>query len=359
MEFPLISVVLPIYKVEAYLDKCIESLLDQTYSNMEIILVDDGSPDNCPQICDKYADLDERFKVLHKKNGGLISAWSAGVSAASSEYIVFVDPDDWISPRYLEIMVNALVQTDAEVVVGSMVKVWASKQTFCKISVPYGFYDSERMQNELYPVFLNAGDFELRGISTSRCAKIIKKELLCNNLKYLDASVTFSEDLSIIFPVILDAKSLYLVDDPACVYYYRYNPNSMLNAYDKKRLLSINYIHSTLIKICKEKNHSEMIAQVYADFLAASVQAFKNELINPDGLRVARKNIAVIAENQMLKDAIQMTEWKHYRKLNVLIIYCLKQYNWFHRWITTSALKCLKIIAIEYKAYMSTKFIDG
>ena len=98
----LISVIVPIYNVEKYLDKCIESIVNQTYKNLEIILVDDESPDNCPEICDKWAERDSRIKVIHKENGGAGSARNAGIEASSGEWIGFVDGDDWIEPNMYE-----------------------------------------------------------------------------------------------------------------------------------------------------------------------------------------------------------------------------------------------------------------
>lgn len=102
----LVSVIVPIYKVEAYIDKCIRSILKQTYKNYEVILVDDGSPDKCPDICDKYACEYDNIRVLHKKNGGLSDARNAGVSIARGEYVTFVDSDDYIADDYIETLVS-------------------------------------------------------------------------------------------------------------------------------------------------------------------------------------------------------------------------------------------------------------
>ena len=93
---PLISVIIPVYNVERYLDECIKSIVNQTYENLEIILVDDGSPDNCPRMCDDWAKKDERIRVIHKENGGLASARNAGMNICTGEYISFVDSDDWM-----------------------------------------------------------------------------------------------------------------------------------------------------------------------------------------------------------------------------------------------------------------------
>lgn len=109
---PLISVIVPIYKVEPYLRRCVDSILSQTYTNLEIILVDDGSPDNCPAICDEYAKADKRVRVIHKKNGGVSDARNIGISAASGEYLMFVDSDDWLELDYIQSMSNSVLGFD-------------------------------------------------------------------------------------------------------------------------------------------------------------------------------------------------------------------------------------------------------
>lgn len=111
----LISVIVPIYKVEAYLDECVQSIVDQTYPHLEIILVDDGSPDSCGSMCDEWAKRDARIKVIHKPNGGLSDARNAGLEIASGDYIAFVDSDDWIEPGMYEKMLSALVKEEADI----------------------------------------------------------------------------------------------------------------------------------------------------------------------------------------------------------------------------------------------------
>lgn len=112
----LISVIVPIYMIEQYLGVCIESILNQTYKNLEIILVDDGSKDLCPEICDLYAKKDSRIKVIHKDNGGLVSARKAGIQIASGQYIGYVDGDDWIEKEFYESMYCAIKASEADMV---------------------------------------------------------------------------------------------------------------------------------------------------------------------------------------------------------------------------------------------------
>ena len=111
----LISIIIPMYKVEKYLEKCIQSVVDQTYENLEIILVDDGSPDRCPEICDEWAKKDERIKVIHKENGGISDARNAGLAAATGAYIGFVDSDDYIETNMYEILFEALKKENAAI----------------------------------------------------------------------------------------------------------------------------------------------------------------------------------------------------------------------------------------------------
>lgn len=124
MDHPLISVIVPVYKVEPYLDRCVRSIVNQTYRNLEIILVDDGSPDNCPAMCDAWAEKDSRVKVIHKENGGLSDARNAGLAAAAGEYIGFVDSDDWVSPDMYWLLYETMVEHDSDISACGVEMVW-------------------------------------------------------------------------------------------------------------------------------------------------------------------------------------------------------------------------------------------
>ncbi len=134
---PLVSIVIPIYKTQAFLGQCIESVLSQTYHNLEIILVDDGSPDQCPQLCDCYAAQDNRIKVIHKENGGLSSAREAGIRNANGDYIVVVDSDDWLEPNTVAECVEIALRNDADCVMFGYVREYPKK------SIPAYLFDSD------------------------------------------------------------------------------------------------------------------------------------------------------------------------------------------------------------------------
>lgn len=115
MKESLVSVIIPVYKVEKYLNKCVDSVLNQTYKNLEIILVDDGSPDGCPKMCDEFADKDKRIKVIHKKNGGLSDARNAGIETATGKYLTFIDSDDFIINTMIEEMYSVMTKHDCDI----------------------------------------------------------------------------------------------------------------------------------------------------------------------------------------------------------------------------------------------------
>ena len=112
MNHPLVSVIVPVYRVENYLRTCIDSILAQTYSDLEVILVDDGSPDGCPAICDEYAKQDARVRVIHQKNAGLSAARNAGLDLCQGEYITFIDSDDFVHPRFVELLLKCLPERE-------------------------------------------------------------------------------------------------------------------------------------------------------------------------------------------------------------------------------------------------------
>ena len=143
-----ISVIVPIFRIEKYLPKCIDSLLNQTFSDFELILVDDGSPDNCPKICDDYAKTDSRIKVIHKKNGGLVSARKEGLKNAAGTYITFVDGDDWVDEFYLDILFNLAELNDADLVVTGHFREFNGKIETIKPKM-VGVYDEKELKSKI------------------------------------------------------------------------------------------------------------------------------------------------------------------------------------------------------------------
>ena len=177
MNRPLISIVVPIYQIDRYIGICIESLLNQTYENLEIILVDDGSPDRCPEICDLYASKDSRIKVIHKANGGLVSARKAGLLSATGKYVGYVDGDDWVGAGFVESLYTAISTADADIAAGGFSRDLFARTAHFTDKMPCGVYEGERL-DDLRCKMISLGDFFRIGVSTYVWNKLFKRELL-------------------------------------------------------------------------------------------------------------------------------------------------------------------------------------
>lgn len=228
-----ISVVIPIYKVELYIRECIDSVLRQSYKNIEIILVDDGSPDACPQICDEYALLDDRIKVIHKKNGGLSDARNQGLKMASGEYVIFLDSDDfWIGDSALEEIVN-LLNFNPDIVYFDRITYYENGS----IVKPIGFTLSEinhKDKNIALSELISHGKFIV-----SACNKCVKRDILEKNKIWFTTGL-YSEDIDWNFAVTLVANKLFAIDTP--IYGYRRRENSISSSIGKKNIQDLLFI---------------------------------------------------------------------------------------------------------------------
>ena len=180
MDQPLVSIIVPIYMIDRYLGICVESLLNQTYQNLEIILVDDGSKDRCPEICDLYASKDSRLKVVHKENGGLVSARKAGLEVSTGGLITYVDGDDWVGPDYIEKQVAAYLETGADMVCAAQTRVIFDRAVELCNSIPTGVYEGDALF-ELQKEMLSRGTFYRPGITTYVWNKLFRRSFIIDN----------------------------------------------------------------------------------------------------------------------------------------------------------------------------------
>lgn len=220
---PRFSIVIPIYKVEDFLHKCVDSLLSQDYSNMEIILVDDGSPDRCPQICDDYAKQDNRIKVVHKVNGGLVSARQAGCEVADGDYIIAVDGDDWVADNYFETLDKIVDNYYPDIICFGAFYAYDGKYEEHKYSLKSGIYSKEEIETVVFPFLIE--DSNCRYFTPSIWSKAIRKEIYINSQMSVNPRIKIGEDHAVSKPAIYEANSMYISEE--CLYYYRINPLSM------------------------------------------------------------------------------------------------------------------------------------
>jgi glycosyltransferase involved in cell wall biosynthesis len=276
---PFLSIIVPIYKVEMYLRECIDSILSQKFIDFELILVNDGSPDKCPHICDSYAEKDKRVKVIHKENGGLVSARKAGLSIASGNYVGFVDSDDWIKPEMYSVMCATAEKYAADIVICDILKSYPDKEVRQEQIIRPGLYDKEDMMKNIYPIMLYTGEFYRFGLHPSVSNKIFRRELLKNNLYNVNDSIKLGEDVACTIPCLLDAKRVYVLEDHF-VYHYRQLDLSMTNSYDTDFLEKILVLNDHLKHLIEEKNTlvPSLIEQVYYYLNYLIIATVNNEL---------------------------------------------------------------------------------
>lgn len=357
MQGKYISIIIPVYNGEKYLDYCIESVLAQTYMNYELVLVDDGSKDSSGEKCDIWEKKDKRIKVVHKENGGLVSAWSIGVSVAKYEWIVFLDSDDWLEYKHLEMIIKEQEKNNTDMVVMRMKQMYPEYFVYLDFVVTPGNYREEKLEEIIYPVMLNAGGFEKRGIPISRCSKLIKKSLILQNMKYCDLSVTYEEDLSIMFPIMLDINSVSLICAENASYCYRVVEDSMLHGYDKNMQRSIQLVYKNIFKACLDKKKQNFFPQIYAEYLTAMVRSYTNELQNPEGFRKIKKNIKGISEDVMLQNVIKQVDWSSYPLKFKVVIMTLSKFNWFNANIITRLLMLIRLLEKKIRIYRTNEGI--
>lgn len=210
----------------------LDSLTAQTLENMEIVVVDDGSPDVCPAICDEYAARDARVKVLHKENGGLLSARKAGLAASIGDYIGFVDGDDWVEPDTFLNMYNAVREYSPDMVLSEFLCDHGDRAEPSEQCFEESFYDRVRLEKEIFPVMLFDGKFYDFGIKPSCWSKLVRRDIIEKNLMTVDERIRMGEDAAFIYPCLLDSQSAVCIKNPT--YHYRITGQSMSTAYDEK-----------------------------------------------------------------------------------------------------------------------------
>ncbi|WP_291093669.1 glycosyltransferase family 2 protein [Empedobacter sp. UBA6745] len=296
---PLFSIIIPVYKVENYLHKCVNSVLSQNYEDYEIILVNDGSPDNCPQICDQFAANDSRIKVIHKANGGLSDARNVGVEQANGEYILFLDSDDYWEGNYaLSSLAETIVNNKKDIIL-------------------YGTKDVNLVNNT---TFLSRGNYQLEEIRINKVSAIkslintnnfpgsawvlaIKKELLIsNNIKFKTGIK--AEDIDWLLNVFYNVDSIDAINTPFYMY-IKNRPGSITNTSDEKSIIDILYSVSKWKNILEADNseiNKYLLSYLASQYITSYIIFSKLKNPNPE-LYIKIKNEASILTYALGKKA--------------------------------------------------------
>lgn len=212
------SVIIPVYNIENFLCQCLDSVLAQTFTDLEIILVNDGSTDNCPAICDNYAASDSRIQVIHKKNGGSCSARKAGAKIATADYVACVDGDDWIELDYFKRFASVVERYLPDIVCcGIIAQSRNFNKRYQKLKEQYGYYNKKDITEMIFPNLISFNG----GIG----GKVFKRHAFLDVQLGVDERIKIGEDACVVIPCIYKAESMYILEE--CLYNYRYNPSSM------------------------------------------------------------------------------------------------------------------------------------
>lgn len=260
---PTISVIVPVYKVEAYLDRCVKSILAQTYTDFELILVDDGSPDNCPAMCDAWAEKDSRIVVIHQANGGLSAARNAGIDWAfahsDSEWLTFIDSDDWVHSEYLAVLYQAVTTNGTELSACEANRV--TEEVLFPIAFPIKskVMESEFAYSHRYGMLLIA------------CAKLYRKPLW-NGVRFPVGKL--HEDAFTVYKILFDAQRVAICDTP--LYYYYQNLSGIMNSPWTPKRLDEMAAHEEQIEYMKKNGYLAALKtekQAYCRVLARHIVA--------------------------------------------------------------------------------------
>lgn len=240
---PLFSVIIPVYGVEAFLPQAIESVLAQSVSDWEMILVDDGSKDGCGAICDEYAARDSRIRVIHKENGGLVSARQAGANASRGRYILNVDGDDYVDSTLLEAVQRAVNEAEPDIIAFNAVRVSETGELLDMLcnGLPSGMYQGEKLKALRNILLFDAQEKSLNCYHSALLyaiwAKAIKRELYIPLQNQVPQSIRCGEDVAVTVPAVCKCNTLLLIDE--CGYRYRIRRESMVNAFHPNELQSL------------------------------------------------------------------------------------------------------------------------
>ena len=241
---PLVSIIIPVYNSEAFLKKCIQSAIFQSYKNIEIILINDGSIDLSGEICDYFSSIDSRVITIHKNNGGLVSSRKTGLKASTGEYVLYIDGDDWIELDLIENYINQVIKHNADVVVSSHIVNLEGREDVLMNNFPSGVYDKDKLRSIIYPKMLYTGKFSQFGIFSYAWGKLYKKEILLEHQLKINETITIGEDALCLYPTLLDTNILVIMEQPG--YHYRQRADSLIKTLRKIDIPKMQTVYDDL-----------------------------------------------------------------------------------------------------------------
>ena len=333
----LISIIIPVYNTEKYLTKCIESVVNQTYKNLEIILVNDGSTDNSGKMCDEWSKKDKRIKVLHKSNGGLMNAWKYGVVRSQGDYIGFVDSDDWIDADMYETLLNIALKDNVSMVLSGFVFENGTTQAKENIFLNGGYYSKKDILERVYPYMIRVG--RIRGVSPNRVTKLFQRDLLLSVLDLCNERVSIGEDLLTTFSVMSRAESFTLLSD-FHPYHYRTDNISMIRSYSDVKYQKLEILRESMLQVGEEYDY-DFSQQLDMDFVALILEQMELEILFSGKSNAELKKSLRTRRDGLLSAAIKNVKYSGFSKKQKLYLFLIK-HNLFSLMIFIRRLKKVK-----------------
>ena len=288
---PLITVIVPAYKVETYLPICVENIINQTYKNLEIILVDDGSPDRCGAICDEYALKDNRIRVLHKMNGGLSSARNAGMKVMKGKLVTFIDSDDYVSPFYVEHLFNALRIDNADLAVSWFVEVYEGEKIDTNEKEYLSGYEKLNQKQCLQHLLYQDG------IETSAWGKLYKSDLI-EDLWYPEGKLY--EDIPVTSQYILKSNSVALIRN-ADYFYLQRKASIQYQSFNTRKMDGIYHLEAMAASVIEK--YPDLKSAAYCRELSFACNLlFQVPTNDKSGCKEYLWNIVLRTRGTVLKD---------------------------------------------------------
>lgn len=305
----MVTVVIPIYNVESWLDRCVSSVVNQTYRDLEIILVDDESPDRCPEMCEEWMQKDARIKVIHKKNAGLGMARNSGIEHATGRYICFVDSDDYIEENTVEECVRAAEREQADIVCYGNDKVLQTGKVVerRKPSAPRSVYSGKEIMTVLLPMTLgsNPKTGENWNLSLSGCFSLFAmKPIVENNWRFVSEREIISEDFYSVLKLYQYVRKVVILDE--IYYHYTTNPISLTQTYRKDRYEKIRHFYIKIQELAQEMNMAQALDDgLCATFLGLTIGCMKQIVSSGESINQKITNLSQILSDNVFYKALK------------------------------------------------------
>lgn len=322
-----VSVIIPIYNTEKYLNRCIESVLNQKHNNIELILVDDESPDNCPAMCDEWAKKDDRIKVIHKKNAGLGMARNSGLDIASGDYITFLDSDDYLHENTFKKALKSINDNDTDICCYACTNVYGDKKLYPDIRGACGVYRDKEIVDRFLVNSIAANEYEQErhGIGISACAIVYKAYIFRDfDLRFLSEREYINEDLAFRIALCKHIKSAVIIPQP--FYFYYHNSGTLSTSYRADRLSASIKMYEKVKEDIIPLNSAELEKRCKRHFMVNLLVCLKHEILfaRKNGYLKAFKNLKSICKNKTVQEILKSYPIDKLPKKQKALFYAVK-----------------------------------